>query len=119
MLRGLEGKPVEAGGPTIAEGIAVKRPGVLTMAIIRRLVGEILLVDEAHLEHAVQLIVEIEKTVAEGAGAAPLAAVLAAPERFAGKRVCLIVKIGRASCRGRGGQDVETPVASVCLKKKK
>lgn len=99
MLCGLQGRPVESGGPTIAEGIAVKRPGTTTIEIIRRLVAEILLVSEAHLEHAVQLIVEIEKTVAEGAGAAPLAAVLANPARFAGKRICLIVSGGNIDAR--------------------
>ncbi|MFN4089312.1 MAG: threonine ammonia-lyase [Alphaproteobacteria bacterium] len=99
MLRALEGQPAEPGGPTIAEGIAVKRPGTLTIEIIRRLVDEILLVDEAHLEHAVQLTVEIEKTVAEGAGAAPLAAVLAHPARFAGKRLCLVVSGGNIDAR--------------------
>jgi len=99
MLHALQGKPTERGGPTIAEGIAVKQPGKLTLNIVRRFVDEIRLVDEAHLEHAVQLIVEIEKTVAEGAGAAPLAAILADPARFAGKKVCLIVSGGNIDSR--------------------
>ena len=68
-----------AGGPTIAEGIAVKEPGELTFPIIERLVDDVLLVDEAAIEAAVLQLLEIEKTVAEGAGAAGLAAVPAIP----------------------------------------
>ena len=64
-----------AGGPTIAEGIAVKEPGNLTFPIIERLVDDVLLVEEAAIEAAVLQLLEIEKTVAEGAGAAGLAAV--------------------------------------------
>ncbi|MBS0534563.1 MAG: threonine ammonia-lyase [Proteobacteria bacterium] len=79
------------GGPTLAEGIAVKNVGKLTLPIIRDLVSDVLLVDEAHLERAVNAYLTLQKTMAEGAGAAGLAALLAEPVRFAGKRVGLIL----------------------------
>ncbi|GAA4407694.1 threonine ammonia-lyase [Quisquiliibacterium transsilvanicum] len=83
-----------SGGPTIADGIAVERPGELTMALIRRHVDEIRLVSEARLEQAVVTLLEIEKSVVEGAGAAGLAAVLDDPARFAGRRVGLVLSGG-------------------------
>ncbi|HTP84604.1 MAG TPA: threonine ammonia-lyase [Alphaproteobacteria bacterium] len=95
----LRGVAPVAGGPTIAEGIAVKEPGTLTLPIIRDLVERIFLVDEAALERAVQLILEIEKTVAEGAGAASLAALLANPDAFRGRRVGLVVSGGNIDSR--------------------
>jgi threonine dehydratase len=79
------------GGPTLAEGIAVKNVGALTLPIIRQLVSDVVLVDEAHLERAVNAYVTLQKTMAEGAGAAGLAALLAEPARFKGKRVGLIL----------------------------
>ncbi len=88
-----------SGGQTIAEGIAVKSPGVLTKAIIEKLVADILLVEEDALERAVHLMVEAQKIVAEGAGAAGLAALLAHPARFAGKRVGLVVCGGNIDVR--------------------
>jgi threonine dehydratase len=87
------------GGQTIAEGIAVKSPGALTRAIIERLVADILLVDEEALERAVQMMAESQKIVAEGAGAAGLAALLAHGARFAGRRVGLIVCGGNIDSR--------------------
>ena len=87
-LRG-ENRPI--GGPTLAEGIAVKNVGKLTLPIIRELVSEIILVDEAHLERAVNAYLTLQKTMAEGAGAAGLAAMLAKPERFKGKKVGLVL----------------------------
>jgi threonine dehydratase len=87
------------GGQTIAEGIAVKSPGEITKAIIERLVSDILLVEEDPLEQAVQLLVETQKIVAEGAGAAGLAAVLAHPERFAGKHIGVIICGGNIDSR--------------------
>jgi threonine dehydratase len=87
------------GGQTIAEGIAVKSPGAITKAIIERLVSDILLVDEDPLEQAVQLLVETQKIVAEGAGAAGHAAVLAHPKRFAGKHVGVIICGGNIDSR--------------------
>ncbi len=89
MHHALSGEPMPAGGDTLAEGIAVKEPGVFTRAIIKERVDEILLVEEPNLEAAVALLLQIEKTVVEGAGAAGLAAVLANKEKFAGKRVGL------------------------------
>lgn len=79
------------GGPTLAEGIAVKNVGRLTLPIIRELVADVILADEAHLERAVNAYVTLQKTMAEGAGAAGLAALLAEPARFRGKRVGLIL----------------------------
>ncbi len=93
------GAPVAGPGRTIADGIAVKQPGRLTGAIIDRLVADILLVEEPHLERAVLQLLEIEKTVVEGAGAAGLAAVLAEPERFAGRRVALLLCGGNIDSR--------------------
>jgi threonine dehydratase len=84
-----EHKPV--GGPTLAEGIAVHNVGKHTLPVIRELVAEIILVDEAHLERAVNAYLTLQKTMAEGAGAAGLAALLAKPERFRGKKVGLIL----------------------------
>jgi threonine dehydratase len=79
------------GGPTLAEGIAVKNVGALTLPIIRELVSEVVLVDEAHLERAVNMYLTLQKTMAEGAGAAGLAAMLAQPDRFRGRKVGLIL----------------------------
>jgi threonine dehydratase len=92
-----ERKPV--GGPTLAEGIAIKEASGLTVSIARELVGEIVLVDEPHLERAVNAYVTLQKTVAEGAGAAGLAALLANPQRFAGKRVGLVLSGGNIDPR--------------------
>ena len=82
-------KPV--GGATLAEGIAVQNVGKFTLPVIRDLVAEIVLVDEANLERAVNAYLTLQKTMAEGAGAAGLAAMLAKPERFRGKKVGLIL----------------------------
>jgi threonine dehydratase len=79
------------GGPTLAEGIAVKNVGKLTLPIVRALVSDILLVDEEHIERAVNAYLTLQKTMAEGAGAAGLAAMLAEPERFVGKSVGLVL----------------------------
>lgn len=88
ILNGLEAR---LGGDTIADGIAVKRPGDINVEIARRLVDDILLVDEAALEEAVRAMLENGRVLAEGAGAAPLAALMANRDRFAGRRVGLIV----------------------------
>ena len=79
------------GGDTLAEGIAVKHPGMLTRAIIADLVDRIDLVSEAAIEHAVAMLVGIEKSVVEGAGAAGLAAILSEPERYRGRKVGTIL----------------------------
>ena len=91
MWNAVAGEHREIGGPTLAEGIAVKNVGKLTLPIIRERVAEIILVDEARLEQSVNAYLTLQKTMAEGAGAAGLAAMLAKPERFAGKRVGLIL----------------------------
>jgi threonine dehydratase len=87
----LTGETRAIGGPTLAEGIAVKNVGALTLPVIRALVSEIVLVDEAQLERAVNAYLTLQKTMAEGAGAAGLAALLAKPELFKGRRVGLIL----------------------------
>ncbi len=99
VRRLLEGREVAAGGPTIAEGIAVKQPGRLTLPIIRRLVDDVLLVEEARIEAAVLQLLEIEKTVVEGAGATGLAALAADPLRFRGRVVGLVLSGGNIDSR--------------------
>src|SRR5690348_1254143 len=79
------------GGDTLAEGIAVKQPGELTSRILRDLANDVVLVSERDLERAVAMLVGIEKTVVEGAGAAGLAAMLAEPERYKGKKVATLL----------------------------
>jgi threonine dehydratase len=91
MLNALRGTVPVFGVSTIAEGIAVKEPGKLTKEIISKNVSEILLVDEGDIEQAIVLLLEIEKTVVEGAGAASLAALIKYPDRFQGKRVGLVL----------------------------
>jgi len=86
-------------GDTLAEGIAVKSPGKITTEIIRHMVDEIVLVSEDQIERAVATLISIEKTVAEGAGAAGLAAVMANPEPFAGRNVGLILTGGNIDTR--------------------
>ncbi len=95
----LEGREVTVGGPTIAEGIAVKRPGSLTLPMIRRLVDDVLLVEEAAIEAAVLRLLEIEKTVVEGAGATGLAALAADLARFRGRTVGLVLSGGNIDSR--------------------
>lgn len=79
------------GGSTIAEGIAVKQPGELNLEIINRLVDDIVIVTEDQIEEAINLLLTIEKTVTEGAGAAGLAAVIAHPEYFAEQKTAVIL----------------------------
>jgi len=99
MKQVLGGLPVAVSGTTIAEGIAVKNVGQLTRAIVARLVDDIMLVGEGDIERAVMLLLEIEKTVSEGAGATSLAALLAAPEEFRGRKVGLVVSGGNIDPR--------------------
>ena len=99
MYGSFTGRDLPSAGDTIAEGIAVKQPAKLTSEIIRRLVDEILLVSEAEIETAVGLFLQIEKTVAEGAGAAGLAALIANPDRFQGRAVGLVLTGGNIDTR--------------------
>lgn len=96
IIRGLD-RPI--GGPTLAEGIAVKSVGEMTLPIIRDLVDDIILVDEAAIERGVYAFAAHHRSLAEGAGAAGLAGVLSSPERFAGKRVGLILCGGNIDVR--------------------
>lgn len=91
--------PPGTGGDTLAEGIAVKVPGHLTEPVVRALVSEILLVAERDIERAVALLLSIEKTVVEGAGAAGLAALLAHARRFRGRTVGLVLAGGNIDTR--------------------
>lgn len=95
----LRGETPRTGGATIAEGIAVKQAGRLNMEIARQLVDDVVLVEEDHLERAITLFCDVEKTVSEGAGAAGLAALLAHPTRFAGRKVGLILCGGNIDLR--------------------
>ena len=79
------------GHSTIAEGIAVGTPGRITQEIIAQRVNDLVLVDEGDIEHAIVMLLEIEKTLVEGAGAAGLAALLKYPDRFRGKKVGLVL----------------------------
>ena len=91
MVNAVKGTHHVQGTSTIAEGIAVGAPGVVTLEVIQRLVNDIVLVDEGDIEQAVLMLLEIEKTLVEGAGAAGLAALLRYPERFKGKKVGLVL----------------------------
>jgi len=99
MHAALRGKTPKMGGATIAEGIAVKEVGKLTRRIAEQLLDDILLVEEEHLERAITLFAEVEKTIAEGAGAAGLAALLAHPSRFYGRKVGLVLCGGNIDTR--------------------
>jgi threonine dehydratase len=98
VLRGEDPGP-PAAAPTIAEGIAVKEPGRLTARIVKALVSDIVLVDEDMIEAAVEILLERQKLVVEGAGAAGLAAVLAAKPRFVGRRVGIVICGGNIDAR--------------------
>jgi threonine dehydratase len=91
MWNAIHGESRASGGATLAEGIAVKNVGALTLPIVRALVSDIVLVDEEHIERAVNAYLTLQKAMAEGAGAAGLAAMLAEPARFKGKRVGLVL----------------------------
>ncbi len=99
MYGAIKGEELPCGGDTLAEGIAVKEPGFMTRRIVRNVVDDIVLVEESGLEEAVSLLLQIEKTVVEGAGAAGLAAVLANRERFAGRKVGLVLTGGNVDTR--------------------
>jgi threonine dehydratase len=99
MYNAVKAEQLPMRGDTLAEGIAVKAPGRITTDIVRRLVDDIMLVSEDQLERAVSMLISIEKTVVEGAGAAGLAALLSAPERFAGRNVGLVLTGGNIDTR--------------------
>jgi len=95
----MRGVAAHCGGQTIAEGVAVKQVGDLTYGVTRPLIDDVLLLEEPHIEQAVALYCNVEKTIAEGAGAASLAALLAYPERFRGKKCGLILCGGNIDTR--------------------
>jgi threonine dehydratase len=99
MYNRIKGESRPMRGDTLAEGIAVKAPGEITAPMVRALVDDILLVSEAEIEHAVSLLINIEKTVVEGAGAVGLAAVCRHPDRFNGRDVGLVLSGGNIDTR--------------------
>ncbi|MEM1381319.1 MAG: threonine ammonia-lyase [Pseudomonadota bacterium] len=99
MLNALRSHQRPCGGSTLAEGIAVKEPGVLTRRIVSEYVDEIVTVDEVHLERALSLLLTMQKTLAEGAGAAGLAAVLAHRSLFRGRKVGSVICGGNIDTR--------------------
>ena len=99
MFNAITGETLPCAGQSMAEGIAVKEPGMLAREVVRALVKDILLVGEAEVEHAIASLLEIEKTLVEGAGAAPYAAVASFPELFTGKKVGLILSGGNVDMR--------------------
>jgi len=107
MQQALQGQAPQCGTATLADGIAVKTPGELTLPVIRELVSRIQLVDEEDIEQAVLLLMEVEKLVVEGAGAAGLAAVLANRAALAGRKVGLIIS----------GGNIDLPVLSSIIQR--
>ncbi len=99
MYNRINGTDMPCAGDTLAEGIAVKEPGAITSRMVELLVDDILLVSERSLEEAVSLLLQIEKTVVEGAGAAGLAALLAHPDLFRGKTVGIVLCGGNIDTR--------------------
>ncbi len=99
MHQAIHSQAPTSGGQTLADGIAVKNPGALTREIIERLVEEIILVEEPLIESAVHALVEQQKVVAEGAGAAGIAAITARPELFAGRKVAAVICGGNIDVR--------------------
>jgi threonine dehydratase len=91
MFNAVKHQDLPQGGSTIAEGIAVGTPGTIPQAIIERLVDDLVLVDEGDVEQAIVMLLEIEKTLVEGAGAAGLAALLKYPARFRGRKIGLVL----------------------------
>lgn len=99
MYAKLKHLELPCGGDTLAEGIAVKEPGEFTSKVLAQIVDDIVLVSEAALESAVALLLQIEKTVVEGAGAAGLAAVMTHKKRFAGRKVGIVLCGGNIDTR--------------------
>ena len=99
MAARMSGAEPRCGGPTIAEGIAVGRPGRITGEICASLVDDVVTVSEEHVEESMNLLLEIEKVVTEGAGAAGVAALVAHPDRFAGRKVGVVLTGGNVDPR--------------------
>ncbi len=99
MKAAVAGTALACGGQTLAEGIAVKTAGALALPVVRRLVADIILATEPRIERAVAAFMTLQKTMAEGAGAAGLAALLSQPERFRGRRVGLVLSGGNIDVR--------------------
>ncbi len=99
MYRMLRGEEPGGGGRTVADGIAIEKPGRLTGAMVKELAQDIFLADEASLEQAVLTYLEVQRIVVEGAGAAPLAALMGNRDRFAGRKVGLVVSGGNIDSR--------------------
>jgi threonine dehydratase len=99
MAQRLAGRPVSVGGATIAEGVAVRDIGEIPFELLRLRIADVLVTPERAIEEAISLLIEAAKTVAEGAGAVGLAALLAYPERFRGKKVGIAITGGNIDAR--------------------
>ena len=99
MNAAITGREVTSRGATLAEGIAVKTPGTRTLPIVRELVDDIVVLEEAAIENAVELLTDTGRIVAEGAGAAPLGVVMENRDRFAGRKVGLMISGGNIDMR--------------------
>lgn len=99
MNAAINGQMVNSRGTTLAEGIAVKTPGTRTLPIVRELVDDIVVLEEATIEHAVEILADTGRLVAEGAGAAPLGVVMGDRERFFGRQVGLMISGGNIDMR--------------------
>lgn len=99
MYQAFRGEAPHGSGATIADGIAVKEPGDLTTPILKAHMKDVVIVSEAAIEHAVQIMVEAQRLIVEGSGAVPLAAVLFEPERYKGRKVGLVVSGGNIDSR--------------------
>jgi threonine dehydratase len=107
MKQAIQGEEVKYGPFSLADGIAIKRPGKLTRAIVADLVDDILLVDEPEIERAVLALLEVEKTVVEGAGAVGLSAILQYPDIFSGKKAGVVLS----------GGNIDLPVLSTIIER--
>ncbi len=99
MYNAVKGEHLPCSGQSMAEGIAVKDAGKLTTQVVRELVKDVLLVGESEIEHAIASLLEIEKTLVEGAGACPYAAITANPSLFKGRKVGLVLSGGNVDMR--------------------
>ena len=99
MYQAFKGEPPHGKGATIADGIAVKEPGELTTPILKAHMKDVAVVNEAGIEHAVQVMVDVQRLIVEGSGAVPLAVLLADPDRFKGRKVGLMVSGGNIDSR--------------------
>ena len=99
MFQAFKGEPPHGSGATIADGIAVKEPGDVTTPIIKEHMPTVEVINEALIERAVQIMVDVQRLIVEGSGAVPLAVLLDQPERFKGRKIGLMVSGGNIDSR--------------------